>query len=42
MLDTRTGSYGYKYDQQGYQDRNQRERRPWVERGDRYHGCGYH
>jgi len=39
VLDTRTGSYGYK-EGPGYQARDQRERRPWVERGDRYHGGG--
>ena len=46
VLDTRTGSYGYKSsDHQGY-DRHGRERRPWVERmermerGDRRGGRG--
>ena len=37
---TRTGSYGYKADG-GYGDRRdgyRRERRPWVEKGDRYGG----
>ena len=41
LLDTRTGSYGFKGDG-GYGDRGRdgygRERRPWVERGDRYQG----
>jgi len=37
VLDMRTGSYGYKADgYQGYDRRDGRERRPWVERSDRF------
>jgi len=38
VLDSRTGSYGYKYEQRG----EDRARRPWVERSDRgQYGGGY-
>ena len=44
VLDSRTGSYGYK---EQYQGGRERQRRPWVERSDRYErsghgGNGYH
>lgn len=44
VLDSRTGSYGYK---EQYQGGGERQRRPWVERSDRYErsghgGNGYH
>jgi len=41
VLDSRTGSYGYKFNEYSERrDGGQRERRPWVERGERYGGGG--
>eukprot|EP00965_Chrysotila_dentata_P090181 2976461-Pleurochrysis_carterae.AAC.1 len=39
ILDSRTGGYGYKNEQGGRGD-GVRERKPWVERSDRYGGGG--
>mmetsp|Transcript_38107 Transcript_38107/g.94732 ORF Transcript_38107/g.94732 Transcript_38107/m.94732 type:complete len:774 (-) Transcript_38107:388-2709(-) len=42
VLDSRTGSYGYKFNEHSNERRDggMRERRPWVERGERYGGGG--